>query len=612
MTQRVVGNVLNIRVLGNACARDSREADKRLDRKVAALLAYLALEEATPRERLVGLLWPDTENQTAAFNNLRQSLSRLRRHLKVEYTQAEGDLVMLREGVTVDVLGLLNAYQARDFARVVSFEGELLGSFNYDDEDFSSLNEWLERWRMKLSNIRLKALEQLVLQPEEAGHLKEALERALHLLEWDPSLESSYRHVMRLHYRLGDRAAALKAYRQCQEKLQQEFDAGPSEETRALARQIERVDAPPARPVVPLSVTHPPVRAGREREWALMEQAWAERKPMIVDGESGVGKSRLVRDFAYSRGNCLLVEARPGDQESRYATHIRNLTKLLRDAPHTPMEPWVRRELARLVPGLQDDAPPLPQSPEERTRLYSAVSAFLRVVLKDVQVIVFDDAQYLDLDSAELGIQIHNECHEEMVAGRFPLIINVFRTSEAGEWERKTIDSVVEQGLMRHVKVGRLDLTAIRQMLDGMKAPELSAEKLMAYTGGNPLFIVEVVRHHMLESGGAGGKVPEDLSPSKRIWLMVKNRLERLSEPALELAYVFAVARTNFDAVLASRVLEVELKRLDAPWQELEQADVIQGRWFAHDLISEVLLSMLSEPRRADLAGRIERHRSGH
>lgn len=329
---------------------------------------------------------------------------------------------------------------------------------------------------------------------------------------------------------------------------------------------------------------------------------------MIVDGESGIGKSRLVRDFAQSLGPCLLVEGRPGDQDLPYYTHIRNLSELVRTRPDAPMKPWVRRELSRLVPGLQDESLPQPQSPEERTQLFLAVIEFLRGALEGVKAIVFDDAQYMDHDSAELGIQIHMAFREEMAAGRFPLIINVFRTSEAGDWKRKKIDSVIKEGLMRRVTVGRLDLTAIRQMLDGMGEPELSAEKLMAYTGGNPLFIVEMVRH-LRESGSAGGKVPDDLPPPERIRLMVENRLKRLSKEALRLASCFAVARTNFDALLASKVLEVELGQLDAPWKELKEAEIIKGRWFSHDLMAEVLLAMLSEPSRADLARRIDLYR---
>ena len=48
-----------------------------LERKHAALLAYLRLEGATPRGRLAGLLWPEVGSERAR-GNLRQRLSRLR------------------------------------------------------------------------------------------------------------------------------------------------------------------------------------------------------------------------------------------------------------------------------------------------------------------------------------------------------------------------------------------------------------------------------------------------------------------------------------------------------------------------------------------------------
>lgn len=596
---------MDIRVLGTAWARDAGGEQKPLERKAAALLAYLALEGPTPRERLVGLLWPDTQSQSAALNNLRQALSRLRKLLELDYIQG-GDPLGLREGSAVDVLQLRAAQEAKDFARVASFEGELLQGYSYDDEDFSSLNEWLESWRLKLSHLRLEAREQEVLRLEREGLLQEALEKARRLLEWDPKSESSYKHVMRLLYRLGDRAAALKAYRQCLEMLRREFDAGPSPETRELARQIERVDAPSPKPAVPLSVDHPPALVGREREWAMMEEAWAARQAMLVDGESGAGKSRLVSDFGRSRGNCLLINARPGDQQLPYATHIRSLGELLRGHPDFPMQPWVRRELSRLLPWLQEDPLPLPQSPQERTRLFSAVIELLRTALQGVEVIVFDDAQYLDRDSAALGIQIHAEFREEMKAGRFPLIINIFRTSDAAEW-KAMIQSVIRDGLMRRVTVNRLDVDATRRMLEEMGAPELSAEKLMAYTGGNPLFIVEMVRH-LRRSGTSNGKLPDHLPPPERIQAIVQQRLERLSEEALRLARFFAVARTDFSAELASKVLEVPVDQLAAPWRELEEAQLIQGRWFEHDLVGEVLLATLPEAIRDELTRRIELH----
>ena len=61
------------------------------ERKDAALLAMLALDGPTPREKLAALLWPDTL-ESQARTNLRQRLFRLRR-------QAAGDLVLDRGGL---------------------------------------------------------------------------------------------------------------------------------------------------------------------------------------------------------------------------------------------------------------------------------------------------------------------------------------------------------------------------------------------------------------------------------------------------------------------------------------------------------------------------------
>jgi len=126
----------------------------------------------------------------------------------------------------------------------------------------------------------------------------------------------------------------------------------------------------------------------------------------------------------------------------------------------------------------------------------------------------------------------------------------------------------------------------------------------MNYTGGNPLFVVEMVRH-LRQFGSVDGKIPEDLAPPERIRLMVQQRLEGLSEQALRLARFLAVARTDFSAELASKVLELPVDQLATPWKELEQANIIESRWFVHELVCEILLATLPEAARVALAGRI-------
>src|SRR5215212_10728303 len=65
-------------------------------RKELALLAYLAVEgpAAQPRERLLGLLWPEASEESAR-NNLRVALANLRQALGTDAPSADRQVVQL-------------------------------------------------------------------------------------------------------------------------------------------------------------------------------------------------------------------------------------------------------------------------------------------------------------------------------------------------------------------------------------------------------------------------------------------------------------------------------------------------------------------------------------
>jgi DNA-binding SARP family transcriptional activator len=601
---------LEIQVLGQAWAVEASGARTRLEKKSAALLAYLALEGATARSRLVRLLWPDTEEEDAR-NNLRQTLLRLRKRLGAEYVEGR-DSLELRADLTMDVLQLRAALKARDDARIVLFDGELLADEDY--EGCEELTAWLERWRQELRERWLDAMDREVRRLEQAGQFPAALDGARQMLKRERTSEQAYQLQMRLHYAMGNRAAALEAYRLCKEMLQHEFDAPPSEETSRLAQTLENSEplhprrAPAPRPPVPPTVKPPPPFVGREYAWAQMEQAYAARRPMFVDGVAGIGKSRLVTEFASTRGKSILINARPGDREGgAFRTHMRSLSRVLEEVPEAEPSGWVRRELSRLIPRLQPKPLPPPSTPQESARLFSAVIEFLGTALRDVSLLIFDDGQYMDRESAELGIQVHAEFSEATAAGRFPLIINVFRTSEIREeWQRQLVQNVLSSGLMQHVSLDRLDVEMVRTMLRGMGDPRLEplAEEITAYSGGNPLFIVEIVQH-LLSSGNFDGTFPRSFPPPGRVGPIIEQRLKLLSQEARELAQVFAVAQTDFSAELAACVMEVPVSHLTTPWKQLEEADIFRGSWFTHDIVGEIILASIPEAVRKDLAARI-------
>lgn len=609
---------VEIHVLGEAWALGAQGERANLHGMKAALLAYLALKGPTERSELAELLWPDVSAKKAR-SNLRQTLKRLRELLGEECVESDKGPLRLRKGLLVDVLQLHTALESQDHARAASFDGELLQSMHFDD--CPDLNGWLEGARRDLMNWQFGSQERHVLQQEAAGDLPAAIDGAKRLRRLDPRAEKAYQHLMRLYYLQGDRGAALEAYSQCQEMMLREFDSFPSEETRALARALKHAEAarqlpsPPVQPQLPLSIRHPPVLAGREQQWAAMEQAWAERQPMFVDGAAGMGKSRLVTEFASTRGRWLLLNARPGDQKNAFGTHMRSLSTVFKRVPGAHPRGWVRRELSRLIPDLEKgkSLPPI-ASLEERSRLFAAVIEFLRSALQEVDVLIFDDGQYMDQDSADLGIQVHAEFRSEMEAGRFPVIINAFRTSDVREeWERQLIQNVIASGLMRRIPVDRLDTAAVRAMLRGMGDPRLEgiAEEIAAYTGGNPLFIVETVRH-LLRSKDFDGTFPTSLPLSERMKAIIEQRLQPLSKEAFKLVHVFATAQTDFSFRMAAEVLGVSVPQLEFLWRQLEEAELVRDRWFTHDVLGEVALSTLSGPEREELSARIDDYRRRH
>jgi DNA-binding SARP family transcriptional activator len=580
---------------------------KRLERKSAALLAYLALEGVGFKRKLAGLLWPDSPESTAR-NNLRQLLRRLREAVGEPCVEGR-DPLQLRSGLVVDVLQLKAAFAAGEYPKAAASRGELLAECSYDD--CSELEDWLAHQRRQVQHMQRRSLEEQIVSLEREGRLGEALECAQQVLSLDPTAEEACRQVMRLYCQLGDSAAALRTYRQVAEGLRRELGVEPSGLTTQLAREIEQhasqgklALAPRQRPDVPLSVERPLVLAGRDREWAEMEAAHEACKHIFLFGEAGVGKSRLMTDFARSKGEWLSFAARPGDAHVPFSTHARSIRALVTRNPHARMQPWVRRELSRLVPELEDEPLPLPPPPEDKARFFRANFEFSWALCRHMGHILFEDAHYVDADSFELGISIQQRLLAE---SHGPHILTAMRPSEfTSPSGHAVIQQMINSGQAVGIQLNPLPPQAVRELIRGMRVPELErvADEIARYTGGNPLFIVETARH-LLESGDFQGSFPKSMPPPGRVGPVIAQRLGRLSPHALRLARVIAVAQTDIRPELAAAVLELPLDQLAEPWRELEHAHILRGEWFTHDLLAETLLQLTPEPVRQALARRI-------
>jgi DNA-binding SARP family transcriptional activator len=362
------------------------------ERKTAAVLTYLALEGPTPRSKLAGLLWPDSAEATAR-NNLSQVLRRLKKATNQELILGS-DLLSLN-GLEVDVAALKVLAFEGDYSKLLDLTGELLSPHDYDDcPDFA---DWIFAEREKTISLRKEALSSEAVRLEQAGNCSEAIRYLQVLLQLDTLSEETHRQLMRVYFLSGDRSAALKAFEHCQEILEKELGFGPSSETRSLAAEIEFGSLLPVttkpKAELPLRVLRPPL-VGREHLWEKMDEAWGKAQTVILRGEPGAGKSRLLKDFLDSKGAYTLFEGRPGDSNVPYSTQSRILRQVL--SLYTMMsESWQRKELSRLLPELGETPEPL-TSETDQLRFFEAQAAvFQHAFEKGMRVIGVDDLQFV-------------------------------------------------------------------------------------------------------------------------------------------------------------------------------------------------------------------------
>jgi DNA-binding SARP family transcriptional activator/TolB-like protein len=213
-------------------------------RKARALLAYLALTDGQQetRERLVGLLWSESEEDKAR-SSLRQILHELGEDLDAV---AYHGLDRGRLRVTLDPVGLqVDAKNILDLARAGKVHPRLIDEALISDSFLRDLDEvdpafgvWARARRQGFHDHLVRSLEAILRSGAENRTVR--CECAQAILNLDPTHEEACRIFMRLRAEIGDVAAAQRAYKTLWDVLESEYDTEPSEETVALIAAIKQ------------------------------------------------------------------------------------------------------------------------------------------------------------------------------------------------------------------------------------------------------------------------------------------------------------------------------------------------------------------------------------
>lgn len=302
--------MLEVRLLGSFEVKHKKKIINISSRPAQSLFAYLILNAGTGyrREKLAGLFWPDTTEESAR-DYLRHALWRIRKALEsassTRFLHAD-DLTIKLEASSdywLDVAALemvSDSASAEELIAVLSeYQGELLPGF-YD--------EWVVLEREHINSLFEHHMARLMSLLQNENRWLDILDWGERWIKLGQKPEPAYRALMSAHAAKGEMSKAAATYERCVKSLR-EFGIEPSEQTKELYENLKAGRATPKS--VPVSTkllaketsSNLPVPLtsfiGRERELKDIAQLLVASRLLTLVGSGGVGKTRLAIQTAH-------------------------------------------------------------------------------------------------------------------------------------------------------------------------------------------------------------------------------------------------------------------------------------------------------------------------
>ncbi|MFI5959002.1 ATP-binding protein [Cryptosporangium sp. NPDC051539] len=402
----------------------------------------------------------------------------------------------------------------------------------------------------------------------------------------------------------GRHAEALVSFDAVRARLADELGVLPGSALRhAHEHALERAATPAARPGS-AGVGEPSASAliGRVEEGEVLTSAVEQALSggtgsVVVEGEPGVGKTRLLEEAAADAtgrgasvvwGQCL-----DGDGTPSMWPWIRVASTLLDGRQATTRAQWLATELGRLLEPEHEafDAPLLPES-DARFRLFERVVSLVGdAAARRPLVVVIDDLHWGDAGSLEL----FGYLARHLPAGT--ALCGALRTHAPvpGSDLTRVLAGVSRVPGHRRIRLGPLTRGEAAEIVRQEAGPEVSVavtQNIYTRSAGNPFFVRELARllavNGGLSSGGSVAEVPATVRD------VVRNRLAGLGGDTRDLLRIAALIGREVDVGLLARVAGIDVP---ACLHRLEPVDAL-GLFrpvpdnpfsvrFSHDLVRE-------------------------
>jgi DNA-binding SARP family transcriptional activator/tetratricopeptide (TPR) repeat protein len=625
---------LEIRLLGPVEIFFNREPLKIPRRVERGILYYLAVENRpVSRERLIDFLWPQAE-QMDPRGALRTALSRLRHALPdpslliaefdqvaLDFSRCNVDLNRFEESYQSlrGILATLPQNKALP-VQIVNQITESLALWHGDQiiqgDDFSDYPE-VDMWCQTLNNEwgshRMFLLKRLAEHNQASGRLEMAMDLFIQLGRLNHLDTPSHLAVIDILIKLGRHQETLEFCDALEVFFERELNAPLPDEIMQRCQQAQKLLENSGRKSGvgwPVSSSMQLPLVGRSAELSQLRDAFYRGGLVLLTGEMGTGKTRLVQELfeiLSPKPMLIIAPARESENTLPFAPIIHGLRS------HVPKEVFIAidmvwaNQLTLLLPELTNirkdcDPANVKQIPASRQHLYDALYHLLLSVAGTYGRIFFflDDAHWADQQTLQaLSYLLTQGFFDEHGV----LIMTVH-----SEYPNRGIDEIVDKFYIslpvRIIHLPGLNPDEMRSLIQHMLSQTLSPtfyEQLYRETNGNPLMVLETIRHVMEISTDIEDLKNMDHFPlPDSIQALIRNRLSRLGEDARYILTCAALIGNDISLSLLQAVAEIRqhefLRALDALVEGgFLQANTIQQTnqehlSFTHEKMREVVI----------------------
>jgi hypothetical protein len=506
---------------------------------------------------------------------LRQALKHLRDSLG-GLVVSDRRMVRLAEPLHCDVSEFLRLADSDPEAAVAIDIPQFLAGFSI--RHAPQFDEWVAETRSRLLQRYAGVLATLAREAMDRRRWREAAERADLWLACDRLSEEAARLTIEARYLAGDRGAALARLADYRAALLRETGCEPSHVLLALGRRIE-ADAAKVRPTPSGDEWYahaPSLEAsliGRAEEWSVLVNAWktsarGDRRIVLVEGEAGIGKSRLIEDFLRTVVADGATVLRGRGYDATAAVPFAPIVDALRSALNAPglgaTDPEWLTEVARLLPEVRQRFPGLAEpeptaDPADAWRLYEGVAQVAASLAAErTLVISLDDLQWCDEDSCKLIQYLARRLDRAAILWVATITLGELERDAPAARLCRTLRAKAEAETISLSGLGEEEVWRLVRELGHVSTPTGArrfARRIHRITGGNPFYIFELLKTMFAqgliasdETTGEWTASPAALGEGKEFPLsrtvhdVIAERVDRLPEELGEVLITVAVA----------------------------------------------------------------------